>query len=101
MASSRYGTRGRGISAGALTARIAAHERRATQDAETAPERAHFRNRVRRAQLQSRIARGTDGGFYTAEDIAHARAALARLDAEPTPAVATAPQSMSEVPHRM
>ena len=83
MTGNRYGAHGRGISTGTLIARIAANERRSHRDAATAPERARFREQVRRAQLQSRITRGTEGGFYTAEDIAHARAALARLNAGP------------------
>lgn len=44
-------------------------------------EREAFRVGVRRAQLEGRIARGTAGGFYSEADIAHARQALARLDA--------------------
>ena len=39
-------------------------------------EREAFRRRVRRAQLEGRVARGTVGGFYSEADIEHARAAL-------------------------
>lgn len=78
MVSGRYGVRGRGISSGALLGRIAASERR--ERVEASPERVAFRARVRRVQLEGRIARGTAGGFYSEADIAHARAALARLD---------------------
>ncbi|WP_454115804.1 hypothetical protein [Microbacterium aurum] len=44
-------------------------------------EREAFRVGVRRAQLEGRIEQGTAGGFYSEADIAHARQALARLDA--------------------
>ena len=58
--------------------RIAASERR--ERVEASPERVASRAGVRRVQLESRIAGGTGGGFYSEADIAHARAALARLD---------------------
>lgn len=58
--------------------RIAAAERRARYEA--SPERVAFRLQVRRVQLEGRIARGVEGGFYSEADIEHARAALARLD---------------------
>lgn len=79
MVSSRYGVRGRGISSGALLGLIAAGERR--ERAEVSPERVAFRARVRRVQLEGRVARGTAGGFYSEADVEHARAALAQLDA--------------------
>lgn len=82
MVSGRYGVRGRGIGAGELLGRIAASERRERFEAlpEVVAAREAFRVGVRRAQLESRIVRGTEGGFYSEADIEHARAALARLD---------------------
>lgn len=81
--SGRYGVRGRGISAGALLGLIAVQDRRERFEAlpEVRAEREAFRVGVRRAQLEGRIEQGTAGGFYSEADIAHARQALARLDA--------------------
>lgn len=59
---------------------IAAAERR--ERAEVSSERVAFRARVRRVQLEGRIARGTVGGLYSEADIEHARSALAAMGAE-------------------
>lgn len=79
MISKRYGARGRGISGGQLLALIAAQERQERLLAETAVERAAFRRQVREAQLRCRVEADPADGIYTAEQIEHARVALAEL----------------------
>lgn len=83
VGSGRFGVRGRGIGAGELLGLIAVQDRRERFEAlpEVVAEREAFRVGVRRAQLEGRIEQGTAGGFYSEADIAHARQALARLDA--------------------